>query len=120
MSVRCLGDCRLVEQVGEKQDFECVLTAQGVGHEDFVLRVRRVANHRLGPEWSSDYSVTIVRLATRRRRVYLGGPAHEWVQRFAADLARGAYDRRDGEVVAASRAPRLSRSVWLSSEHRQE
>jgi len=43
MTVRCVGDCRLLEQVGEKQDFECMLTSRGLRHEEFVLRVRRLA-----------------------------------------------------------------------------
>ena len=30
-----------MEQVWEKQDFECELTRHGLRHEDFVLHVRR-------------------------------------------------------------------------------
>ena len=41
MTVRCTGESRLLEHVGEKQDFECELTSQGLRHEDFELRVQR-------------------------------------------------------------------------------
>jgi hypothetical protein len=41
MAVRCEGDSRVMEQLGEKQDFEAELSRQGLKHEDFVLHVRR-------------------------------------------------------------------------------
>ena len=41
MAVRCEGDYGPMEQVWEKQDFECELTRHGLRHEDFVLHVRR-------------------------------------------------------------------------------
>lgn len=101
MTVRCLGEYRLLEQVGEKQDFECMLTAHGARHEEFVLRVRRITHSGRGPEWNCDYSVTVARPSAHRRHVYLGGPAHGWLQRFASDLARGAYERSPTEPIAA-------------------
>jgi hypothetical protein len=92
MTVRCSGDSRLLEQVGEKQDFECTLTAHGFAHETFALGVRRVAHPDLGAAWSCDYSVTVTRTDLGIRHVYAGGPAHRWVARFGADLTSGAYD----------------------------
>ena len=97
MTVHCTGESGLLEQVGEKQDFECELTSQGFRHEDFELRVRRVTGRGWSVAWSCDYSVTVARPDHDVRRVYIGGPAHGWVGRFAADLARGLYDRRRRE-----------------------
>ena len=39
MTVYCEGDCSLVEQLGEKQEFEVELTRLGFKHEDFTLQV---------------------------------------------------------------------------------
>lgn len=120
MSVRCTGDCRPLEQVGEKQDFECLLTTPGLKHEAFVLRVRLLSNRKLGRDWSTDYSVTVTRLDTKLRHVYIGGPTHGWVKRFAADLAKGAYDRRSSESGDAPMASRRFRNDASSSRRRLE
>lgn len=90
MAVRCAGDSGPMEQVGEKQDFECELTRHGLRHENFMLRVRRRARAASNP-WNHDYAVIVTHLATGQDRVYAGGPAYRWVRRFAADLANGAY-----------------------------
>jgi hypothetical protein len=39
--VSCEGDCEIIEQLGEKQDFETELTRLGHRHEDFTLHVLR-------------------------------------------------------------------------------
>jgi hypothetical protein len=39
MTVYREGDCTLVEQLGEKQEFEAELTRLGFKHEDFTLHV---------------------------------------------------------------------------------
>ncbi|HEY6892690.1 MAG TPA: hypothetical protein VI258_00875 [Rhodanobacteraceae bacterium] len=105
MTVHCVGECRLLEQVGEKQDFECMLTARGLRHEQFSLRVRRRAHRAPGADWNCDYSVTVTRMESGVRHRYIGGPAHEWVMRCAADLARGAYVRRSDHVPLGRREP---------------
>ena len=92
MTVRCAGDTRLIEQVGEKQAFECALTQRGLRHENFSLRVRRLTHPQARVDWSYDYAVTVMRDAAVRR-VYAGGPAYRWVERFATHLARGFYDQ---------------------------
>lgn len=88
MAVRCSGNCRLLEQVGEKQDFECALTALALPHEDFLLDIVRVVRRDVGPQWSHDYRVTVTSVGNGFRRVYIGGPGHRWVVRCADDLAR--------------------------------
>lgn len=112
MTVRCEGDSRLLEQLGEKQDFECLLTAHRLRHEDFALRVRRVLRRGPGSAWSCDYSVTVMSGNMGIRHVYLGGPGHRWVERFAKDVAGGACDRlRQG--TTASAVPRRNASLRL-------
>jgi len=106
MTVHCIGECRLLEQVGEKQDFECMLTARGLRHEEFTLRVRRLAHRAPGSDWNCDYSVTVTRVEGDVRHRYIGGPAHDWVKRCAADLARGAYGRPPDHVPLGRREPR--------------
>ena len=88
MTVRCSGDCRLMEQVGEKQDFEIALTLQGLCHEDFMLCVRRPRAAAHDDDWNQDYVVTVVAVTSDRGQRYIGGPRHNWVRQFARDLAR--------------------------------
>jgi hypothetical protein len=90
MTVRCEGDHGPMEQAWEKQDFECELTHRGLRHEDFVLHVRRRSSGGSLP-WNHDYSVTVEDRRTGREHVYIGGPAHHWVSRFAADLAKRQF-----------------------------
>lgn len=116
MAVRCLGESRLLEQVGEKQDFECVLTAQGFCHENFALRTRRVVRRNPGPDWACDYSVTVIRADFGIRHVYAGGPSYRWVDRFAADLAGGAYSA--GSAAAQGRHRRNGGVAQVSSRCR--
>jgi len=41
MTVHCEGDCRLLEQLGEKQDFEAELSRLGFRHEEFTFFAKR-------------------------------------------------------------------------------
>ena len=91
MAVRCSGDCRPMEQVGEKQDFESVLTRHGMLHENFRLRVSRPVETGNDDAWSHDYIVTVVAIAQGVRRRYVGGPRQDWVAQFAIDVAQGIY-----------------------------
>jgi hypothetical protein len=110
MTVRCSGDGRLMEQVGEKQDFEVALTRHGLSHEDFLLRVRRPSVAGDNDEWNRDYVVTVVAVATDRRHSYRGGPRHNWVLQFANDLASGAYGYPIATQLDADDAQRAHRA----------
>ena len=90
MTVHCEGDCRVIEQLGEKQDFETDLTRMGFRHEHFVLHV--LSSPSSASEWQKlDYTVTVVNVITERQRVYRGGPAREWVPECSRDLAGGVF-----------------------------
>ena len=87
MTVHCEGDCRLLEQLGEKQDFEAELSRLGFKHEDFTLHVLRRASEDRNLQWNQSYSVTVTHVPTGRSYLYLGGPRQAWVARFVRDLA---------------------------------
>jgi hypothetical protein len=91
MTVRCEGDCKVMEQLGEKQDFEAELSRQGFAHEAFLLYVRRGNKSGSGGAWAANYSVRVSHIPTRRQGIYWGGPGEHWVNEFATDIARGFY-----------------------------
>ena len=91
MTVYCEGDRSIVEQLGEKQDFESELTRQGFKHEDFTLHVLRETPRGPKAAWSQDYSVTVTNCVSARSHVYQGGPKRNWVTQSSLDLAKGAY-----------------------------
>jgi hypothetical protein len=91
MTVHCEGDCWLMEQLGEKQDFESELSRHGFHHEVFTLHVlRQVASGRQA-DWNQDYTVTVTNIVNSQTKVYEGGTRKDWVVNFARDLARGLY-----------------------------
>ena len=47
MSVICVGDSQVLEQIGEKQDFECELSRVGFRHEEFTVHVYPGGAHSL-------------------------------------------------------------------------
>ena len=98
MAVRCTGEAALLEQLGEKQDFECLLTALGFRHEDLALSVRRVTRRSLGD--ARAYAVSVMRAGCGVRHVYLGGPAHAWIERFAAAATDVACMSGGGRRIA--------------------
>ena len=57
MAVRCEGDCKVMEQLGEKQDFEAELSRRGFAHEAFLLHVRHGNKSGSGGAWAANYSV---------------------------------------------------------------
>jgi hypothetical protein len=114
VSVRCTGDRRLLEQVGEKREFECLLSAWGLPHENFELRVRRVRHRQLGDAWSCDYAVSVTRTDADLRHVYLGGPSYRWLSRFAADLANGKYRAQASASSFFSTQGRVGASASLA------
>ena len=91
MTVHCEGDYRVIEQLGEKQDFEIALSRLGFRHEHFELHVKRAPAAQ--PAEENDYSVTVVNVLTERQQVYRGGPRWEWVQECTRDLATGFFGR---------------------------
>jgi hypothetical protein len=112
MAVRCEGDSRVMEQVGEKQDFESELSRLGFRHEDFSLYVRRANASGGSANWTANYAVCVTNTTTQRRNIYWGGPGERWVSEFAADIVKGLYGqpstRRD-----ASWKPRSGNAAQL-------
>src|SRR5258708_296751 len=96
MTVHCEGECRVLEQLGERYEFETELTRQGFRHEDFTLHVMREHPRPPKSEWAQRYAVTVVnvgadRRKVDRRKVYSGGGRQRWVAEFARDLADGVF-----------------------------
>ena len=91
MTVYGEGDCSLVEQLGEKQEFEAELTRLGFKHEDFTLHVLRQVPPGPKTAWSNGYSATVSNVASGHSRVYQGGPKRNWVAQSSLDPANGAY-----------------------------
>lgn len=100
MAVRCKGDSWIMEQVGEKQDFESELSRLNFRHEDFTLHVRRGGIAGADRVWRSNYAVRVTDLVTGKRNIYWGGPGENWVARFVTDLANGMY--RDQPITRRS------------------
>jgi hypothetical protein len=91
MSVRCDGESKAMEQLGEKQDFEAELSRLGFPHEAFMLYVRRASASPGADSWTTTYAVFVTNTVTKRRNVYWGGPGNRWVSDFAADVRTGLY-----------------------------
>ena len=91
MAVHCGGDSRVMEQVGEKQDFECELSRLGFKHEDFALYVRRESAPGTETAWVANYTVQVTNIPAARHIIYWGGPGQRWVEEFVADVAKGSY-----------------------------
>jgi hypothetical protein len=91
MTVQCEGDSRVMELVGEKQDFEAELSRFGYRHEDFRLCVRRAQVPPGKTSWASNYAVQVTNAATLKCNVYWGGPSENWVAQFVLDLVNGLY-----------------------------
>jgi len=91
MAVRAEGYCWVMEQLGEKQDFESELSRLGYLHENFTLKVRRARSDYLGDEWIANYFVCVTEVRTSRSNIYLGGPRGHWVEQFSADLVAGVF-----------------------------
>ena len=102
MTVRCEGDSRVMELVGEKQDFEAELSRFGFAHEDFDLCVRRASLAAGQSPWVSNYAVQVTHVTTHKCNVYWGGPCENWVAQFLLDLVNGVY----GESAQARTAHR--------------
>jgi hypothetical protein len=85
MAVQCGGDSRVMEQLGEKQDFECKLSRLGFKHEDFALYVRRESAHGTETVWAANYTVQVANT---------GGKTYHLLGRSRTALGRGIRRRR--------------------------
>ena len=90
MTVRSAGDTWVMEQLGEKQDFEAELSRLGFPHEDFILHVRR-ARPAAADSWDSHYAVRVTNCQSAKSNIYWGGLGENWVVQFARDLADGFF-----------------------------
>jgi hypothetical protein len=86
VSVYSESDTWVMEQLGEKQDFEAELSRLGIRHEDFTLRVRRARPANAG-DWAYYYAVRVTNCQSAKSNIYWGGPGENWVAQFARDLA---------------------------------
>ena len=89
MSVACSGNTRVLEQLGEKQDFEAELSRRGFRHEEFTLHVGPGSDSRA--PWNPRYEVKVAHTPTQTVKAYRAGPRENWVARFTKDLVDGLY-----------------------------
>ena len=118
MSVRCEGDSHVMEQLGEKQDFESELSRLGFAHEDFMLDVRRVRPGGSAARWDVAYTVCVTHTPTRRRNIYWGGADRRWLPEFVTDLHSGFYGAPRFVESARSSAPSASSPFLTRSNPR--
>lgn len=90
MTVHGIGDTWVMEQLGEKQDFEAELSRLGFRHEDFTVRVRRARPASAG-SWAYHYAVRVTNCRCAKSNIYWGGAGENWVAQFAQDLADGYF-----------------------------
>jgi hypothetical protein len=100
VTVRSEGDTWVMEQLGEKQDFEAELSRLGFRHEDFIISVRRARPAAASP-WISNYAVRVTNCLSGKSNIYWGGPVEHWVAQFARDLAEGYF----GHSAVPNRVP---------------
>jgi hypothetical protein len=91
MTVHCEGDCLLIDQTGEKQDFEVALTRLRLAHEAFWLQVVRVPDPLGSWDWGLRYRVTVHHRPSGQALDYLATPSRSWVKSFRSDVERGRY-----------------------------
>jgi len=91
MSVSCSGRSGVLEQLGEKQDFEAELSRGGFTHEAFALHVDAGPNSDSGAAWDPRYKVTVTHAPTQTVKLYQAGPRENWVARFSKDLVGGLF-----------------------------
>jgi hypothetical protein len=102
MAVRCGGDSRAMEQIGEKQELESALSRLGFAHEAFLLHVRHTSAPGAASGTHSTYAVCVTNTVNKRRNIYWGGPGKLWIPEFVTDLAGGLYGLPDGQAHGAS------------------
>ena len=107
MSVLCSGQTKVLEQLGEKQDFEAELSSKGYRHEEFMLHVPASRGSDSDAEWNLRYEVKVTHTPTRTVRAYWAGPRENWVARFTKDLVDGLYG--EPSSLWSQQAPRPKR-----------
>jgi hypothetical protein len=108
MSVLGSGQIGVLEQLGEKQDFEAELSRRGYRHEEFTLHVEQDRRYASQAGWNPRYEVKVTHAPTQTVRSYAGGTRQDWLARFRKDLTGGLY----GE-------PTLPRPAADSTQKRQ-
>ena len=103
MSVRCIGDTWVMEQLGEKQDFESHLSRLGFRHEDFKLHVGEAQKSDGTSVGAGVYAVDLIHVITAKSKIYWGGRGANWVAGAADDLARGLFGAPAGHDVPVHR-----------------
>src|SRR5215467_14023989 len=91
MSVSCIGDTSVMEQLGEKQDFELQLSQLGFRHEDFKLHVGQAQSGDGESVGAGVYAVDLIHVITAKSKIYWGGRGANWVAKAGDDLARGLF-----------------------------
>ena len=114
MTVRCEGDRWMMEQLGEKQDFESELSRLGFRHEDFALYVRRAGLGGIDRTWTSNYAVRVTHSASGKCNIYWGGPRENWVEQFARDAASGLYGEPSSRYASTPSSGRAARGMRRS------
>jgi hypothetical protein len=89
MSVVCAGNRQILEQLGEKRDFESELRREGFRYEEFTLRIYLENSCRTRVGWDQRYELKVTHAPTQTVKAYAGGSLKNWVTYFAADLAGG-------------------------------
>jgi hypothetical protein len=104
LSVYTEGDLSVMEQLGQRQDFEDELRRRGFRHEEFTLHVQGAS--RLGPKpsYAGGYAVRVTHIPTRRWAIYRPGASDDWVAQFKNDLSMGVFGHPPGLHAASSRA----------------
>jgi len=109
VTVHSEGNTWIMEQLGEKQDFEAELSRLGIRHEDFTIRVRRARPAAIG-SWAYHYAVRVTNCQSAKSNIYWGGAGENWVAQFARDLADGFFGQTPLLDQSAGRPqPRMSR-----------
>ena len=81
----------MLEQLGEKEDFEAELNRRSYRHEEFTLHVERDGRFGSRAGWNPRYEVQVEHAPTQTVRSYAGGTRQDWIARFAKDLRNGLY-----------------------------
>ena len=109
MTVHSEGDTWIMEQLGEKQDFEAELSRLGIRHEDFTIRVRR-ARPASTSSWAYHYAVRVTNCLSAKSNIYWGGAGENWVAQFTRDLADGLFGQTPVlDRSASTQQPRVTR-----------
>ena len=91
MAVVCSGAPTVLQQLGEKRDFETELSRPGLRREEFVLHVHTRIPIRSGARRDPGYEVKVTHTPTQTVKTYAGGASGNWVACFAEELVGELY-----------------------------